>query len=250
MKSTERFSDRVSNYVKYRPSYPNEIIQKLTQHCNLNTNSVIADIGSGTGKLTELLLAQDYFVFGVEPNQAMREAAETLFAENDKFVSIDGQSEATGLEDESVDLIVAAQAFHWFEPKATKQEFARVLRPGGFIALVWNQRDMASPFQQQYDQMLAQYCTEYRDVNHRNITDTEFAAFFSPNAYEVFNFPYAQQFDKASFLGRMYSSSYTPNQGSPQAASLNTAAEQLFDKHQNGGIVEFSYETNLYLARY
>ena len=114
MKNTERFSDRVSNYVKYRPSYPAEIIQTLTEQCNLTADTVIADIGSGTGKLTELLLAQNYAKFGVEPNQAMREAAEIVFADDGKFTSVDGQSEATGLKTNSVDLIVAAQAFHWF----------------------------------------------------------------------------------------------------------------------------------------
>ncbi len=249
MKNTERFSDRVANYVKYRPSYPAELVQTLTQQCNLNADTVIADIGSGTGKLTELLLEQDYAVFGVEPNQAMREAAETQFADNEKFVSVDGQSETTSLEGKSVDLIVAAQAFHWFEPVATKNEFKRILKTGGYIALVWNQRDIASPFQHAYDQMLAQHCKEYKDVNHRNIKDSEFEAFFSPNAFEIFNYPYIQKFDKASFLGRMYSSSYTPNPETDEAKPLNEAAEQLFNEHQSNGVIEFAYETNLYLAR-
>ena len=110
MKSTERFSDRLANYVKYRPSYPEELINSLAQQCNLNNQSIIADIGSGTGKLTELLLQKDIPVFAVEPNQAMREAAEVLLQDNEKFVSVPGTSEATGLEDGSVDMIVAAQA--------------------------------------------------------------------------------------------------------------------------------------------
>ena len=248
MKNTERFSDRVSNYVKYRPSYPLELIQPLTQQCNINANTVIADVGSGTGKLTELLLEQNYFVFGVEPNQAMREAAEDLFQANAKFVSVAGKSEATELDDKSIDIIVAAQAFHWFEPSVTKQEFNRILKPDGFIALIWNQRDITSPFQDAYDQMLAKHCAEYRDVNHRNIKDSEFEAFFSPNKFEIFSFPYAQNFDRASFLGRMYSSSYTPNQGSREAEHLNTAAEKMFNEHEHNGVIEFDYESNLYLA--
>lgn len=248
MKPTERFSDRVSDYLKYRPSYPAEILKTLSQECGLNTNSTIADIGSGTGKLTQLLLTKNYPVIGVEPNKEMREAAEAILEGYDKFVSVAGESANTKLEKDSVDLIVSAQAFHWFEPVSTKKEFVRILKPEGRIALIWNQRDTSSPFQKAYDQMLATHCEGYATLNHRNISDDDIYAFLSPKSFELFTYPYLQKFDMTSLLGRMYSSSYTPKQGTPEENELTDVAKQLFTQYETDGIVEFAYETNLYLS--
>ena len=249
MKPTERFSDRVSNYVKYRPSYPAAALDTLFKECNVNEHSVIADIGSGTGKLTELLLERGSNVIAVEPNKEMREAAESSLQAHTGFTSVDGTSEVTGLADGVADVVIAAQAFHWFEPVATKREFARILKSGGRIALIWNQRDKTSDFQHAYDQMLTAHCPEYKELKHTNIPEEEFVDFFAPTGYELFNTPYVQHFDKASFLGRMYSSSYTPNQHTDAARDLHEAAEALFDEHQQAGQVAFVYETNLYISR-
>lgn len=249
MKSTERFSDRTANYLKYRPSYPVELVDMLSQQCELREGSVIADIGSGTGKLTELLLANHYTVFGVEPNTEMRATADALFLGNESFVSMSGDSSTTGLKDHSVDLVVAAQSFHWFDKEPTKQEFTRILKPKGYIGLIWNERDTSLPFQIDYDQLLEHHCEGYAELNHRNISEQEIQRFFSPNTFELYCYPYAQTFDKTGFLGRMYSSSYTPVQGSAEAKALNTAAEALFDKYENKGRVKFSYQTKIYLSR-
>ena len=249
MKSTERFSDRVENYVKFRPSYPLQLIDTLAQQCSLGSDSSIADIGSGTGKLTELLLPTGATVHAVEPNREMREAAEHLLQHNQQFVSIAGDSCYTGLESQSIDLIVAAQAIHWFDAAPTKLEFTRILKPAGHIGLIWNERDTGSAFQKDYDHMLTTHCEEYSKVNHRNITDSSIEEFFNPYRFRKFTFTYAQHFDLQGFLGRMYSSSYTPAPGSTAAAALDNAATTLFQSHAKDNRIEFTYQTNLFLAK-
>jgi len=249
MKPTERFSDRVSNYLAYRPSYPAELIDTLAHKCSLHSGSVIADVGSGTGKLSELLLEQECSVIGVEPNTEMREAAVKLLNTYQNFKSVDGECTDTRLEDHSVDLITVAQAFHWFEPIPTKKEFERILKPDGYVALIWNKRNMDLPFHKDYDHMLHRYCPEYAKVNHHNITDGDISAFANANPVQNFNCSYTQKFDLAGFIGRMCSSSYTPKAGSDKYAALVNAAQALFEEHESGGVVEFAYQTNLFLLQ-
>ena len=143
---------------------------------------------------------------------------------------------------------MAAQAFHWFDPEPTKREFERILKPGGHIALIWNERDTDSVFQKEYDQMLSAHCPEYSVVNHRSISDADIKHFFHPKVVEGFNFDYSQILDESSLLGRMFSSSYTPVQNSTDAELLSSAAKELFKKHETDGTVEFSYKTNLYIS--
>jgi len=248
LKNTERFSDRVSDYINFRPSYPSVIIDILRADCRLNNNSVIADIGSGTGKLTELLLKLKLTVHAVEPNKEMREAAVTLLGSNAHFVSVAGTAEATNLDDQSVDLITVAQAFHWFDLDNTKIEFERILKPNGHIALIWNERNTNLPFQKEYDQMLTEYAPEYSKVNHRNITDKDVSDFLQPRTVRNFSLPYSQKFDLAGLIGRMNSSSYTPKSDTPKSLALNTAATQLFKRHEVCGRIEFSYQSRVYLG--
>ena len=248
-KATERFSDRVSNYHNYRPSYPLKLVEVLIEECGLNANSVIADIGSGTGKLPELLLAKNLRVTGVEPNNEMRDAAQSLFASHSGFTSVAGQAEATGLENKSVDLITVAQAFHWFDSEAAKVEFERILKSEGYIALIWNQRDTDHAFQREYDEMLMQFAPEYSTASHRNQKDSNIAAFYQPRAMKKFSFAYQQEFNLSAFLGRMNSASYTPQDGTPESEMLLTAAQELFNKHKQSDLVEFTYQTTLYLSQ-
>lgn len=248
LRATERFSDRVTDYLKYRPSYPAELVDTLIAECQLNPESGIADIGSGTGKLSELLLARNLCVSCIEPNKEMREAAEALLDTYDGFNSIAGQAEATGLAESSIDLITAAQAYHWFDVDSSRKEFDRVLKPGGRIALIWNQRDTGYSFQREYDEMLRRYAPEYSKVNHRNIKDSDIEEFYHPYQMKKISFSYGQKFDLVSLMGRMQSSSYTPKDGTPELDLLVSAAEELFSRHERNGAVEFSYQTNLYLS--
>lgn len=117
--SAERFSGRVADYLKYRPGYPEELLAFLRSECGLVPGSVVADVGSGTGKLAELFLSGGNTVFGIEPNAEMRLAAERLFSGRSGFHSVAGRAEATTLPDSSVDLVAVGQAFHWFDREKT-----------------------------------------------------------------------------------------------------------------------------------
>lgn len=244
--STTRFSDRVDNYLRYRPDYPQPLIEFLLQHGSLDQNSLIADIGSGTGIFTRHLLDKQLKVLAVEPNHEMRHAAEKQLSHHPRFTSIEGTAEKTNLPDSSINLIVAAQAFHWFDRHLAKKEFHRILKPSGHLALIWNQRKLDLPFQQEYDQLLIQHAPEYKSVNHRDTPVEIIEQFFSPASFEYLTFDNSQQLDKQSFLGRIQSSSYTPAENTPEFLKLKSVAELLFDKHQSNGFIRFEYDAQIY----
>jgi SAM-dependent methyltransferase len=184
MDSTQRFSNRVDNYVKYRPGYPRDVLRFLSETKGFNPTWTVADIGSGTGISTSLFLDNGNTVYAVEPNAPMRNKAEELLGSRPGFISIDGKAENTGLPASAVDLIIAGQAFHWFDPIPAKKEFIRILRPGGAIALMWNERQKSSGFEKAYEDLLQTYGTDYEKVNHSNITEKEIAAFFQRSPFE------------------------------------------------------------------
>lgn len=250
LKSTERFSDRVANYVKYRPSYPQQVVDSIVSECQIEIGASVADIGSGTGIFSQLLLAADLRVFAVEPNESMRSAAEQLLSGHTNFTSIDGSSECTNLADASIDLVTAAQAFHWFDGEATEREFSRILKPGAHLALVWNQRSLDQPFQQDYDRMLRRYATDYNSAKHMNLSHEDFDKFVYPAKFTTFEFENSQDFDLPGFLGRMQSSSYTPKINTPEYEVLMKAAEELFNRYESAGAIAFDYTTRLYIARF
>ncbi|SKA93262.1 Methyltransferase domain-containing protein [Prosthecobacter debontii] len=243
-----RFSSRVENYIRYRPSYPPQVIQLLLSEASLDRSSRVADIGSGTGIFTQMLLAAGCTVFGVEPNADMRAAAERLLGRNPRFISIGAPAQATTLEDHTVDLITAAQAFHWFDTPETRQEFPRILSPQGHIALIWNKRELdTTPFLRAYEQLLLTYGTDYARVRHENIDDARLAQFF-PEGYSTHEFANAQIFDFDGLRGRLLSSSYAPEAGHPHYPAMLTALRELFDTHQANGTVTFAYTTRVYLG--
>jgi SAM-dependent methyltransferase len=245
--STKRFSNRVDNYVKYRPNYPGAVVELLTQECGLTSQSVVADIGSGTGISSELFLKNGNHVIGVEPNQAMREAADRMLNEYSRFASIDGTAEATTLEDQSVHIIVAGQAFHWFDPERTRAEFQRILVPGGWVVLMWNERRMDStPFLRAYEQLLLTYGTDYTQVHQRNIGSAEINAFFQAHEVQSRSFENTQIFDFEGLKGRLLSSSYVPEAGQPSYDAMLRELEQMFDAHQSNGAVTIEYDTIVY----
>jgi ubiquinone/menaquinone biosynthesis C-methylase UbiE len=243
---TERFSDRVFNYVRYRPAYPKPLVETLVNECCLDENSIVADIGSGTGIFSRQLLNENLRVFAVEPNQEMREASENDLSGYKNFSSVDGSAEATTLPDDRYDLVTAAQAFHWFRYDGAQAEFDRILKSGGRVALIWNQRDMRQEFQKDYETLLNKHATDYTTVNHMNISAEKIMRFFSGGGYQNFVFENRQVFDRAGFLGRMRSSSYIPSVGSPE---LWESADQLFAKHSSQGKVSFGYESWLHIGR-
>ncbi len=246
LNSKSRFSDRVENYVKYRPHYPKGVIEYLKTHGILKADSTIADIGSGTGISSELFLENGNTVYGVEPNAEMREAAENIFKDNQKFISIDATAEETSLKDKSIDLIIAGQAFHWFDVEKTKIEFKRILKPGAYIILIWNKRKRGdSPFQEEYENLLLKYGTDYKEVGHQNIGKEGLSILFD-GKFEQINFDNKQVFDFEGFKGRLLSSSYAPNEGQANYQLMLEDLKNIFDKYKKNGAISFEYITEVY----
>lgn len=246
----ERFSDRVENYVKYRPSYPGEVLTLLEDACGLTSSSVVADIGSGTGMLTALFLQHGNEVFGVEPNAAMRAAAERLLGDYPGFTSIDGTAEDTTPPGESADFIVAGQAFHWFDRDRAKREFLRIGRVDAWTVLVWNDRlTEVTPFARAYEALLRRHALDYARVDHRNVTMEDIAGFFSPSVCRKASFPNTQVFDYDGLEGRLLSASYVPNRGDSRCAPMLDELRRLFAAHADDGLARFDYAVNVYYGR-
>jgi SAM-dependent methyltransferase len=243
--SVERFSSRVENYIKYRPGYPFEVLSLLESECGITHESTIVDIGSGTGKLARIFLERGYSVIGVEPNQRMREAGANLLS-NYNFESVDGTAENTTLPNSSVDLIIAGQAFHWFDPLQAKTEANRILKQQGWVALVWNDRKLAStPFLQDYESLLLKYGTDYQNVRHDQ-AEHAIDQFFFPEKPTLQIYPNAQVFDFDGLRGRVLSSSYTPEPEHPDFQPMIRDLKSVFDKHQQDGRVIFDYDTKVF----
>jgi len=254
--ATSRFSDRVENYVRYRPGYPAQALVCLKKECGLDASHVVADIASGTGIWTRMLLENGNPVFAVEPNAEMRQAGERLLAEFPKFTSVDGTAEATTLHDASVDLVTAAQAAHWFDRQRARREFARILKPGGWLVLLWNERlTDGTPFLRDYEQLLLTYGTDYEEVRHERTT-AAVNEFFDPAPYDEQVFALRQEFEYAGLEGRLLSSSYAPGPGHPNHVPMLRELRRIFDAHADagthvnsaGGHVAFDYKTRVYFG--
>jgi SAM-dependent methyltransferase len=250
---TTRFSDRVEYYLRYRPHYPKGLLEFFRNDLALTPDHIIADIGSGTGFLAQMFLRNGNTVYGVEPNQEMREAGEELLNEYDQFISVDGTAEATTLADHSIDIVVAAQAFHWFDPQQARKEFLRVLKPGGIAGLVWNNRLIdASLFSREYETLVQHYSTDLDYVANRAMRVMDrgtMEAFFGSDGFKRVEFENQQMFDFEGLRGRLLSSSYAPLEGEPHYQPLMHELQMLFNQHQENGAVCFDYTTEMYYGR-
>ncbi len=245
---TRRFSDRVELYVRYRPGYPDALVRALVDEVGLDPSWTVADVGSGTGISSELLLRTGCAVYAVEPNPEMRAAAEEALAGDPGFHSVAGRAEETGLPDRCVDLVTAGQAFHWFDRERTRAEWLRILRPGGRVALFWNSRRTEStPFLRAYEALLRRYATDYEQVDHARIDDAVLARFFG-GPFETRIFDNAQDFDFDGLRGRLLSSSYAPGPGHPDHEPMLRALREIFDERQEDGRVRWEYDTRLYFG--
>jgi SAM-dependent methyltransferase len=246
---TQRFSNRVHDYVRYRPGYPDALIQTLVSEASLSPTSIVADIGAGTGLSSECFLRYGCTVFALEPNAAMRAAAEERLGDQPRFRSIEATAEETTLASQSIDLITAGQAFHWFDRERSRQEFIRILKPKGWVALFWNSRRReATAFLRAYESLLLTYGTDYREVNHTQVDASVLEAFFG-GSYQVRVFENEQVFDYEGLQGRLLSSSYAPAAGHPDHAPMLRELEHLFTNHQEDGRVRFLYHTHLYFGQ-
>jgi SAM-dependent methyltransferase len=248
MRPTERFTTRAEAYARHRPSYPPPAIELLESRCGLKPGAVVADVGSGTGILTELLLARGARVLAVEPNDAMRVAAEEQLAGRAGFESIKGSAEATTLAADSIDLYVAGQAFHWFDAARARLEAQRILRRGAWAALLWNERPPeASPFLADYEALLTEHAPEYTRITASRAVEAKMREFLGP-AMELATFPNQQILDFEGLEGRLMSSSYAPERGDPNYATVMALLRALFERHARDGQVVMPYQTLVYFA--
>ncbi|HEY2274935.1 MAG TPA: class I SAM-dependent methyltransferase [Steroidobacteraceae bacterium] len=248
MRPSERFSSRVDDYARYRPSYPQPALDLLRQRCGLAPGAAVADLGSGTGILTEQLLECGAEVFAVEPNERMRAAAEAQLSHHPRFHSVAGSAEATTLAPGSVDLLVAGQAFHWFDPRRARLEALRVLRPGAWGALLWNERPPeATPFLADYEALLKRYAPEYTRITASRANPGTMCEFLGA-AMEVGTFANQQVLDFEGLRGRLMSSSYAPEPGSPDYEPMIGILREVFARHGRDGHITMPYSTLVYFA--
>jgi SAM-dependent methyltransferase len=248
MDATRRFSDRVTDYVKFRPGYPDSVFSALAIRLSPELPRVAADIGSGTGIFSQGLLAHGFEVFGVEPNAEMRAAAERALSAEARFHSGSGRADATALADASVALVTAAQSFHWFDPELCRHEWQRILMPSGIVGVVWNQRRLGSPFMQAYESAM-QLLKEYDEVSRAQRDRKALARLFDARPFETLEYSHQQTFDWQGLRGRVLSSSYVPKPGAPGHEQLMTELRRVYEAHQLDGRVQFDYVTRLHVGR-
>lgn len=249
LNATKRFSDRVADYVRYRPDYPMAMLEWLQHTYGVNPHWLVADIGAGTGISSKLFLDGGYRVIAVEPNEPMRKAAEQWLGDNERFRTIDGHATATGLDGASIDLVTVAQAFHWFDPAATRAEFQRILKPSGLAAIIWNSRRLVgTPFLEGYEAPLKEYGTDYTSVAERYGDEPQMRAWFDIGYLGMGRFDHGQLLDFDRLRGRLMSSSYAPRAGHPQHEPMMRALRGLFDRCAVDGRISFDYDTVIYVG--
>ena len=246
---TQRFSSRVDNYIRYRPGYPQAVLETLKRECGFTKSDTVADIGSGTGFLSKIFLDHGNPVVGVEPNADMRGAGEQFLRGYPNFTSVAGTAEATTLPDHSVHFVTAGQAAHWFKLEEARREFVRILKPGGWTVLIWNERKTDwTPFLSAYENLLLTYGTDYQEIRHER-TSAEIDSFFAPAPFQSKIFPYEQRFDYEGLEGRLLSSSYIPQSGDRKHAPMLQELRRIFEHFQRKGHVAFEYDTRMFYGR-
>jgi ubiquinone/menaquinone biosynthesis C-methylase UbiE len=247
---TGRFSNRVENYVRYRPDYPSEVVKLIGDEMGLNENSVVADVGSGTGIFTKLLLGANCTVYGVEPNAAMRQAGDEFLKDFPKFKSVDGTSENTNLPAKSVNYITSAQAFHWFDHAKAGREFRRILSPGGYVVLVWNERKLdADAFSSDYGRFLIEQGDNYEKIRKSHAHEETIKKFFNDD-FTVKSYSNVQTLDYEGLKGRTLSSSYMPTEQDPRFPAMIAALDRIFARHNDAGKVKIYYDTKVFYRKF
>lgn len=247
LNASARFSDRVADYVRYRPDYPAALTDWLRDQLGVTPDWEVADIGAGTGISARMFLDTGHRVTAVEPNAAMRAAAEQWLGDNPRFRAADGRADATGLPAASVDLVTVAQAFHWFEPELARREFRRILRPDGLVGIFWNSRRLTgAPFLEGYEALLQNYGTDYADVAERYNDDAQMRDWFGAGFLAAAHFPHRQLLDFGALKGRLLSSSYAPTTDHPNHVPILQELRELFDASASGDTISFDYDTRIF----
>lgn len=242
-----RFSNRVDEYAKYRPTYPIEVIENLKQNYGLKPENKIADVGSGTGISSKLFLDFGCEVFGVEPNLEMRERSAEELVTYKRFQAIDGSASETSLPNQSVDFVVVAQALHWFDLQACKAEFKRILKPNGKTIILYNQRpDQDTGLSKEYQKLLEKYGRDYQKLRHRKHSELVQDRFFVK--FDTHTFSNHQTLDFDGLVGRAESSSYMPKRTDPEFPKMKQELKQIFEQHNQQGLIQIHYQTCMYVG--
>lgn len=243
----QRFSNRVEDYVRYRPGYPSGVISFLSENCGLHAGHVIADIGSGTGLLSKLFLDNGNHVYGVEPNAEMYAAGEDFLHNYPNFAGVQGSAEDTKLAEHSVDFVVAGQSFHWFDPIVSRAEFSRILKPGGWVVVIWNERMLdTTSFLRDYEALLHRFGTDYAKVSDSYPRLEQMCSFFASDTFLSHHLPNLQEFDFEGLSGRLRSSSYAPTANQPNFPQMMNELKHIFTAYQQDGKIRFDYRTRIY----
>ena len=243
------FSTKVADYVASRPDYAPALLTTLRERCGLAAGAGIADVGAGTGILSRSLLERGYQVIAVEPNAAMRAAADAALAGRTGYRSVAGSAETMPLAAGSVDLITAAQAFHWFDPEPARRECLRVLKPHGQVALIWNDRTADDPLRTVLDDLAARFGGAKRSAMVAQGERTNLDVFFSGARWEEFAWPHVQHLTGAGMQSLIFSRSYIPARDSAEGRTIADEVSRVFHQFATDNRISIRYETVLVLGR-
>ncbi len=242
------FSGKSDNYSKYRPSYPPEILKILKEKYGLTNSMVVADVGCGTGILAALFLQNGNKVYCIDPNEEMLEIAKNELKDYQNAVFVRGYAEQTGLDDGSVNVISAGQAFHWFNMDKTKREFKRILMAPYLVVLVWNDRDNKDDFTKEYENIISHYSKGYRGTGSTIISSDSLSQFFNWS-YGYYQYVNIQELDFDGLIGRYLSASYSLPKDDSRYQEMVARMKRAFDTFQKDGKVQMKYTTKLFVGR-
>lgn len=249
MDNTQKFSGLANDYKIGRSAYANTFIESLYSGYGFSEQSVIADIGSGTGKLAKQLLDKGSFVYCIEPNEDMRRIAIEELGKYKSFRPVDGTAEETKLDEKSVDYITVAQAFHWFHVAPFKKECRRILRDNGMVLLIWNMRDMANEVNRVSFEIFSKYCSDFKGFGGGIQKDDIRIRQFFEDRYEYVEFDNPIFYDKDTFISRSLSGSYSLRKGDVNYSEYFDSLLKMFETYSKDNVITMANKTVAYVGR-
>ncbi len=250
MDSRKKFSGKAEVYQESRPRYPQALYQYFRKHFLMGEGAAVADIGSGTGILTKELLKMGCVVYGVEPNDDMRRTAEKQLASYDGYTSIAAAAEHTTLPDHSMDFVIAAQAFHWFNVAQFHKECYRILKPNAMVALVWNFRDETADIMLENKKICEKYCKDFHGFSGGIHNRLEKVDCFFDGDYQTICFQNPVYYTKEQFIKRNLSSSFSIGSGEDNFDDYCCELANLFDVFSQKETVCILYQTVCYFKAF
>lgn len=244
----QKFDGLAQDYAVGRPVYSEKFVEALFRDCGFSSDSIVADIGSGTGKFAGQLLERGCTVYGVEPNDDMREKSVEELSGFVWFYPVKGTEAVTSLKDHSIDFVTTAQAFHWFDVIAFAKECRRILKPGGKVFLIWNMRDMSDQLNQEAYEVYRNFCPDFKGYGGGVQKDDERIRTFFDDRYQYIEFTNPLYYSKETFISRSLSGSYSLKEGDARYPEYLKALRNLFEKYQKDGILTMGNDTAVYFG--